>query len=84
MPTAAVTEMISTANGMLIGIEPEIRASLMEKSVVFGIRHSSHCTYDNQDEDVETLAIRMMLMVDASVDEEVVYNLINKIWKTWD
>lgn len=84
LPTAAVTEMISTANGMLIGIEPEIRASLMEKYPWYSEFVIPAGTYDNQDEDVETLAIRMMLMVDASVDEEVVYNLVKTMWENLD
>ncbi|MDQ0339675.1 TRAP transporter TAXI family solute receptor [Caldalkalibacillus uzonensis] len=81
LPTAAVTEMTSTAGGKLIGIDPEIRASLMEKYPWYSDFVIPAGTYDNQDEDVETLAIKMMLIADASVDEEVIYNLVKTMWE---
>ncbi|QZT35163.1 TAXI family TRAP transporter solute-binding subunit [Caldalkalibacillus thermarum TA2.A1] len=84
LPTAAVTEMTSTAGGKLIGIDPEIRASLMKKYPWYSEFVIPAGTYDNQDEDVETLAIKMMLIADASVEEEVVYNLVKTMWENLD
>lgn len=81
LPTAAVTEMTSTAGGVLIGIEPEIRASLMEEYPWYSEVTIPSETYENQDEDIDTLAIKMMLITDASVDDEVVYELTKSFWE---
>lgn len=81
LPTAAVTEMTSTADGKLIGIEPEIRKSLMEEYPWYSEVTIPAGTYDNQDEDVDTLAIKMMLMADASVDEDTIYELVKAFWE---
>lgn len=81
LPTAAVTEMTSTAGGILIGIEPEIRASLMEEYPWYSEVTIPSGTYENQEEDIDTLAIKMMLITDASVDDEVVYKLTKSFWE---
>ncbi|MDQ0341147.1 TRAP transporter TAXI family solute receptor [Caldalkalibacillus uzonensis] len=84
LPTAAVTEMTSTAGGKLISIDPEIRASLIDKYPWYSDFVIPAGTYDNQDEDVETLAIKMMLITDASADEDVIYNLVKTMWENLD
>lgn len=81
LPTAAVTEMISTADGTLIGIEPEVRKELMEKYPWYAEMTIPAGTYDNQKEDVDTLAIKMLLLADASVDDEVIYELTKSFWE---
>lgn len=81
LPTAAVTEMTSTADGKLIGIEPEIRKALMEEYPWYSEVTIPAGTYDNQDEDVDTLAIKMMLMADASVNDDVIYDLVKSFWE---
>jgi len=81
LPTAAVTEMTSTANGKLIGIEPEIRESLMEQYPWYAETTIPSGTYENQDEDIDTLAIKMVLMADASVDDEIIYQLTKVFWE---
>lgn len=41
-------------------------------------------TYENQKEDVDTLAIKMILMADASVDEETIYQMTKVFWENLD
>lgn len=84
LPTAAVTEMTSTADGKLIGIEPEIRKQLMEKYPWYSEMTIPAGTYENQKEDVDTLAIKMILMADASVDEETIYKMTKVFWENLD
>ncbi|WP_077212175.1 TAXI family TRAP transporter solute-binding subunit [Bacillus dakarensis] len=84
LPTAAVTEMTSTADGKLIGIEPEIRKQLMEEYPWYSEMTIPAGTYENQEEDVDTLAIKMMLMADASVDEETIYQMTKVFWENLD
>lgn len=84
LPTAAVTEMISTAGGKLIAMDEHIMDSLMEKYPWYAKFTIPAGTYENQDEDIPTLAIKMVLFTDASVDEEVVYNLMKTMWENLD
>jgi uncharacterized protein len=84
LPTAAVTEMTSTADGKLIGIEPEIRKQLMEEYPWYSEMTIPAGTYENQEEDVDTLAIKMMLIADASVDEETIYQMTKVFWENLD
>ncbi|WP_096201788.1 TAXI family TRAP transporter solute-binding subunit [Bacillus sp. FJAT-45350] len=84
IPTAAVTEMTSTADGKLIGIEPEIRQSLMDKYPWYSEFTIPAGTYDNQDQDIDTLGIKMMLIVDASLSDDLVYELTKVFWENLD
>lgn len=80
LPTAAVTEMTATANGKLIGIEKDIRQSLMEEYPWYSEVTIPAGTYENQEADIETLGIKMMLISDASVDDDLVYELVKTFW----
>lgn len=81
LPTAAVSEMTATADGKLIGIEPEIRKQLIEEYPWYTEMTIPAGTYDGQDEDIDTLAIKMMLMADASVDDETIYEMTKVFWE---
>ncbi|WP_084268806.1 TAXI family TRAP transporter solute-binding subunit [Oceanobacillus damuensis] len=80
VPTAAVTEMTATAGGKLIGIEDEVRESLIDEYPWYSDVTIPAGTYDNQDEDVNTLGIKMLLLVDASLDDDQVYEMTKVFW----
>lgn len=84
LPNAAVTEMLSTADGKLIGIEPEIRKSLMEEYPWYLEMTIPGGTYEEQEDDVDTLAIKMLLITDASVDDEIIYKMTKEFWENID
>lgn len=84
LPTAAVTEMISTADGKLIGIEDDVREKLMDEYPWYADFTIPAGTYDGQDEDVDTLAIKMVLFTDASIDEDTIYELTKTFWENLD
>ncbi|WP_339226965.1 TAXI family TRAP transporter solute-binding subunit [Oceanobacillus sp. FSL K6-2867] len=84
LPTAAVTEMTATAGGKLIGIDEEIRESLIEEYPWYSNVTIPAGTYENQEEDVDTLGIKMLLLVDASVDDEQVYEMTKVFWENLD
>lgn len=84
IPTAAVTEMTSTAGGKLIGVDEEIIASLQEKYPWYASFTVPAGTYDNQTEDVTTTAVKIALISDASVDEEIIYQLTKTFWENID
>lgn len=81
IPTAAVTEMTSTAGGKLIGIEEEVRKSLKEQYPWYAEVTIPAGTYDNQTEDIDTLGIKMLLITDASLPEEKIYELTKAFWQ---
>lgn len=81
LPTAAVTEMISTADGELIGIEPDIRKKLMDEYPWYSEMTIPAGTYEKQEEDIDTLAIKMMLIADASVDDDTIYEMTKAFWE---
>ncbi|WP_249869674.1 TAXI family TRAP transporter solute-binding subunit [Oceanobacillus saliphilus] len=80
VPTAAVTEMTATAGGKLIGIEDEVRKSLIDEYPWYSDVTIPAGTYDNQDEDINTLGIKMLLLVDASLDDDQVYEMTQVFW----
>ncbi|CAM4222752.1 TAXI family TRAP transporter solute-binding subunit [Lederbergia lenta] len=84
LPTAAVTEMISTADGELIGIEPEIRKQLMDEYPWYSEMTIPTGTYEKQEKDIDTLAIKMMLIADASVDDDIIYEMTKSFWDNLD
>ncbi|WP_232735687.1 TAXI family TRAP transporter solute-binding subunit [Alteribacter populi] len=81
LPTAAVSEMTSTADGKLLGIEEEIRKQLLEEYPWYSEVTIPAGTYDNQENAVETLGIKMLLITDSSVSEDQVYNLTKTFWE---
>lgn len=84
LPTAAVTEMTATAGGKLIGIDEEIRELLIAEYPWYSNVTIPAGTYENQEEDVDTLGIKMLLLVDASVDDEQVYEMTRVFWENLD
>ncbi len=64
----------------MIGIEEDIRKQLMEEYPWYTEMTIPADTYDGQDKDVETLAIKMMLMADASVDDDTIYEMTKVFW----
>jgi len=80
LPTAAVTEMTSTAGGKLLSIDSEVIKSLKEKYPWYSEFIIPAGTYDNQNEDVRTIAIKMLLITDASVPEDIIYDLVKTFW----
>ena len=84
LPTSAVTEMISTADGKLISIDEEVINKLIEEYPWYTKMVIPEGTYDGQDEDVTTLAIKMMLIADKSVDDDLIYEMTKVFWENLD
>ncbi|MCC8193109.1 MAG: TAXI family TRAP transporter solute-binding subunit [Deltaproteobacteria bacterium] len=84
MPTAAVTEMCATAGGKLVPIGDEIIAKLQAEYPWYSKFIIPAGTYDNQKEDVQTTAVKMLLLTDASMPEDLVYSLTKTFWENLD
>ena len=84
MPTAAVTEMCSTANGKLVGMDDELIAKVQAKYPWYSKFTIPAGTYDGQTEPVQTTAVKMLLLTDASMPDDVVYDLAKTFWENLD
>ena len=84
MPTAAVTEMCSTANGKLVGMDDELIAKVQAKYPWYSKFTIPAGTYDGQPEPVQTTAVKMLLLTDASMPDDVVYDLAKTFWENLD
>lgn len=84
MPTAAVTEMTSTADGKLVNIDDEIIEKVQAEYPWYAKVMIPAGTYDGQTEPVQTTAVKMLLLTDASMPEDVVYDLTKTFWENLD
>ena len=84
MPTAAVTEMCATAGGTLVSMESELIKKLQAEYPWYSEFTIPAGTYDNQKEPVRTTAVKMLLLTDASLPEDVVYDLAKTFWENLD
>ena len=83
-PTAAVTEITSTAGGMLIPMEAELIEKLQKEYPWYAKYTIPAGTYDGQTEDVLTSAIKITICTDARVSDEVIYEMTKTFWENID
>lgn len=81
MPTAAVTEMCATAGGALVPIDDATIGALQAEYPWYSTFVIPAGTYDNQDSDVRTTAVKMLLLTDASMPEDLIYSLTRTFWE---
>jgi TRAP transporter TAXI family solute receptor len=84
IPNAAVTEMLSTANGKLVDIDLALINELQRDFPWYGAYTIPAGTYPNQDKDVTTSAIKITIFTDARVDDDVIYDLTKTFWENID
>ncbi|MFZ5943728.1 MAG: TAXI family TRAP transporter solute-binding subunit [Bacillota bacterium] len=84
IPTAAVSEALSTADGMIASIDEDIIAGLKAKYPWYIRAVIPAGTYDGQDKEVVTTAIQIMLVCDESVPDDVAYDLVKVMWENLD
>ena len=84
IPTAAVTEMCATAGGKVISMDDALIAKLQQEHPWYSRFVIPAGTYDGQDADVTTTAIKMLLLTDASLPDDLVYSLTKTLWENLD
>lgn len=82
-PAAAVTQAC-TAGCKLVGIEDEILTALQAEYPWYASYTIAAGTYPNQDEDIKTTAIKMVMFCSADLDEQAVYDLTKTFWENID
>lgn len=83
-PTSAVTEITSTAGGVLVPMEESLIEKLQAEYPWYAKYTIPAGTYEGQDEDVLTSAIKITICTDARVDDDVVYDLTKTFWENID
>ncbi|NEU31395.1 TAXI family TRAP transporter solute-binding subunit [bacterium LRH843] len=84
IPTAAVSEMLSTADGKLISIDEEQIKMMVDKYDFYVEATIPAGTYNGQDEDVRTTAMPNFLVADADMPDDVAYDLVKSFWEKLD
>jgi TRAP transporter TAXI family solute receptor len=81
VPTSAVTEMLATADGVLLSYSDEAIAKLQEKYPWTTEYTIAANTYENQPEDVKSVAQFNFLVASADMPDEVAYDLVKTFWE---
>lgn len=83
-PNAAVTQILTTTDSKLLPIPAETVDQLKVDYPWYASYTIPAGTYDGQDEDVPTSAVKLTLFITADVDEETVYQMCKVFWENWD
>ena len=83
-PTAAITELCTSANAYLVPIDGAIAETLMASNPFYTAYTIPAGTYKGQDADVTTVTVKATLIVSASASEEDVYKLTAAIFDNID
>lgn len=84
IPTAAITEALATADGKILSIDEDIISSLQEEYPWYIRAVIPAGTYEGQDKEVVTTAIKIMLICDKSVPDDIAYQLVKEMWENID
>ncbi|MCR5236257.1 MAG: TAXI family TRAP transporter solute-binding subunit [Lachnospiraceae bacterium] len=79
-PTSAITELATTNGVYLIPIDGELRDKIMNLCPFYAPMEIPADTYPGQDTAVDTITIKATLVVDADLDDDVVYDLTAAIF----
>ena len=79
-PTSAITELATTNGVNLIPIDGELRDKIMEMCPYYAPLQIPADTYPKQPNPVDTITIKATMIVDADLDEDVVYALTAAIF----
>ena len=79
-PTSAITELATTNGVFLIPIEGKLRDDIMGLCPYYAPLEIPANTYPGQNDPIETITIKATLIVDAKLDDDLVYDLTAAIF----
>ncbi len=79
-PTTAITELATTNGVSLVPIDGDLRDQILEDDPYYSPMTIEAGTYPGQDEDLETITIKAVLICDADLSEEEVYKMTASIF----
>jgi hypothetical protein len=80
VPTAAIRDVASQKDVVILPVSNELASKLIAKYPFYTKFVIPKDTYPKQAGDVQTLAVKAMLLVDASADEQLVYDMAKAIF----
>ena len=83
-PNSAVAQIMTTTDSKILSIPADMIEALKADYPWYANYTIPAGTYDKQDEDVETSAVKLTLFITADVDEETVYQMTKVFWENWD
>ena len=83
-PNAAVTQIMTTTDSMLMPITAEEVEMLKAQYPWYAACEIPAGTYPGQEEAVPTSGVKLTLFITADVDEETVYQMTKIFWENWD
>jgi TRAP transporter TAXI family solute receptor len=84
LPTSAVTEICTTANGKLISIDDTTIKALQARYPWYNRAIIPAGTYPNQSADVVTTSLTITVFIDQSVSADTAYELAKTLWDNLD
>ncbi len=84
IPNAGVSQIMLTSDAMLLPISDETLGALREQYPWYARYVIPSGTYEGQEEDVPTTAVRLTLFVTGDMEEETVYQMVRVFWENWD
>lgn len=79
-PTPAITELMTTSEAYLLPIDGEAADKIMATCPYYTEYIIPAGTYNGQDADVRTIAVKATMIVSADLDEDTVYKLTKAIF----
>lgn len=79
-PTPAITELMTTSEAYLLPIDGEAADKIMAACPYYTEYIIPAGTYNGQDADVRTIAVKATMIVSADLDEDTVYKLTKAIF----
>jgi len=80
VPTAAIRDVASQKDVVILSVSNDLARKLIAKYPFYTKFLIPKDTYPKQGRDVQTLAVKAMLLVDASADEQLVYDMTKAIF----
>ena len=84
IPTAAVSEMYTTAGGRLISMDEDLVKKMTEEYSWYNHDYIPAFTYTGQTEDIRTTSITICLIVDEKLPDDLVYQMTKVLWENID
>lgn len=86
VPSSAATELISTVESTVLNFSPEAITEMTDESKYpWNFEHKIEAgTYDDQEEDINTVGQYSGIAIDGNVSEETAYELTKAIWENLD
>ncbi len=81
LPNAGVSEMCATADGRLVNIDDATYENLVKEYPWYAKFQIPAGVYPDQNEPVQTTAVKLLLITDASLPDDVVYDLTKCFWE---